>query len=63
MAASKRPSFLKRQKEQQRVARALEKRVARQARKQARADDQGGVDPIEEMTPMDGTEEREEEST
>ena len=33
MAASKRPSFLKRQKEQQRTARASEKREARRLRK------------------------------
>ena len=32
--ATKRPSFLKRQKEQKRVARALEKREARRARRQ-----------------------------
>ena len=37
VAAGKRPSFLKRQKEQQRLARALEKREARQARRQAKA--------------------------
>lgn len=63
MAVSKRPSFLKRQKEQQRLARAVEKRVNRQARKQARADDPSGGDPIDDMQPMDGTEEREEEGT
>ena len=39
MAASKRPSFLKRQKEQQRAARALEKREAKRARKQAKQAD------------------------
>jgi hypothetical protein len=33
VAASKRPSFLKRQKEQARLARATEKREARRARK------------------------------
>jgi hypothetical protein len=33
MAASKRPSYLKRQKEQARLARAAEKREARRARK------------------------------
>lgn len=33
MAATKRPSYLKRQKEQQRLARAAEKREARRARK------------------------------
>lgn len=35
--AIKRPSFLKRQKEQKRTARALEKREARRGRKEARA--------------------------
>jgi len=38
MAGTKRPSFLKRQKEQKRQARAEEKREARRARKRARAD-------------------------
>jgi hypothetical protein len=33
--ASRRPSFLKRQKEQKRTARALEKRAARKEKKQA----------------------------
>ena len=37
MAGSKRPSFLKRQKEQARLARAAEKREARRARKHAKA--------------------------
>ena len=37
MAGSKRPSFLKRQKEQQRLARATEKREARRARKHAKS--------------------------
>ena len=37
VAGSKRPSFLKRQKEQQRLARAAEKREARRARKLAKA--------------------------
>jgi hypothetical protein len=35
--ATKRPSFLKRQKEMKRNARALEKREARKGRKEARA--------------------------
>jgi hypothetical protein len=35
--ATKRPSFLKRQKEQKRKARAIEKRETRQARKDAKA--------------------------
>ena len=33
MAVTKRPTYLKRQKEQQRIARAAEKREARRARK------------------------------
>jgi hypothetical protein len=37
VAGSKRPSFLKRQKEQKRLARAAEKREARRARKEAKA--------------------------
>lgn len=37
MAASKRPSFLKRQKEQKRTARAAEKREARRLRKLRKA--------------------------
>lgn len=48
MAASKRPSFLKRQKEQQRAARALEKREAKRARKQAKlaeVEAGGGAEP------------------
>jgi hypothetical protein len=59
MAASKRPSFLKRQKEQQRLARANEKREARRAKKhaktggaeaQAEAEDREGLDsPLEGM--------------
>jgi hypothetical protein len=38
MANSRRPSFLKRQKEQKRLARALEKREARLARKRAQVE-------------------------
>jgi hypothetical protein len=38
--ATKRPSFLKRQKEQKRTARAIEKREARKERKQARSTEQ-----------------------
>jgi hypothetical protein len=37
MARSRRPSFLKRLKEQARIARATEKREARRARKDAKA--------------------------
>ena len=45
MAGSKRPSFLKRQKEQTRLARAAEKREARRARKHAKA---SGLVPAED---------------
>jgi hypothetical protein len=53
MAASKRPSFLKRQKEQQRAARALEKREAKRARKQAKltgGPDVEGPEPLDQET-------------
>jgi hypothetical protein len=42
---TKRPSFLKRQKEQKRNARALEKREARKGRKEARAAERDGTMP------------------
>lgn len=45
MASSRRPSFLKRQKEQARQARATEKREARRARKHAKANRPEGMDP------------------
>lgn len=45
MAGSRRPSFLKRQKEQKRLARAVEKREARRARKQAKALETAGAEP------------------
>jgi hypothetical protein len=59
MAGSKRPSFLKRQKEQKRLARAAEKRESKRLKKQARAaghqggendnilDDDQALEPIE----------------
>lgn len=54
MAGGNRPSFLKRQKEQARLARAAEKRETRRARKHAKAQ---GLVPAEEsddvLTPMD----------
>jgi hypothetical protein len=57
MAGSKRPSFLKRQKEQTRLARAAEKREARRARKHAKA---SGLVPAEDaddmLTPAEGDE-------
>jgi len=43
VAGNKRPSFLKRQKEQKRTARAAEKREARRIKKQGRVTD--GDDP------------------
>ena len=46
MAGSRRPSFLKRQKEQARLARATEKREARRAKKHAKAQ---GLTPSESM--------------
>jgi hypothetical protein len=53
--ATKRPSFLKRQKEQKRNARALEKREARNSRREARGtgDISEGFDGIEEETAQD----------
>ncbi len=54
----KRPSFLKRQKEQQRRARAVEKREARRARKRAKATEVAGPEvpepPVE--PPKEGEE-------
>jgi hypothetical protein len=48
MAVTKRPTFLKRQKEQQRLARAAEKREARAARRLARrAAAEEGLEPAE----------------
>jgi hypothetical protein len=49
--AAKRPSFLKKLKEEQRRSRANEKREARRARKQAKAEQ--GV-PAEEFDLLDG---------
>jgi hypothetical protein len=49
MAGSKRPSFLKRQKEQARLARAAEKRETRRARKHAKA---SGLVPAEDGDDM-----------
>ncbi len=54
LAGNKRPSFLKRQKEQQRQARAVEKREVRKARKQAKADGTFEPDPIDLLEPFDG---------
>ena len=58
MAGSKRPSFLKRQKEQQRLARAVEKRESKVAKKQAKAD--GTLEPEEEFQVLRGPRELDE---
>jgi hypothetical protein len=51
LATNKRPSYLKRQKEQQRVARAAEKREARRARKHSKSagleEPESSVEPTE----------------
>jgi hypothetical protein len=58
MAGSKRPSFLKRQKEQARLARATEKREARRARKHAKANGLESADAQDgDLEPMMGSEE------
>ena len=55
MAANQRPSFLKRQKEQKRVARAAEKREAKRLKKQNRpAGVEEGDDAIPDVEPMEG---------
>ena len=54
--ATKRPSFLKRQKELKRTARALEKREARKVRKEARTAERSlstAPDPLVEETVQD----------
>ena len=58
MAGKKRPSFLKRQKEQQRLARAAEKREARRARKHGGGVEIAGGELGEpQVLPVEGTEE------
>lgn len=58
MAASRRPSFLKRQKEQARLARANEKREAKRLRKHAKANrteaESDILDPASLDSPDDG---------
>jgi len=46
--STKRPSFLKRQKEMKRAARAQEKREARRARKESSAQGTSGILPLQE---------------
>jgi hypothetical protein len=52
VAGNKRPSFLKKQKEQQRRARAEQKREARRARKQAKTTEGVGPDVLEAPVDM-----------
>jgi hypothetical protein len=54
MAGTKRPSFLKRQKEQARAARALEKREAKRIKKEAKAAGIEMPDPDIPSEPFDG---------
>lgn len=71
MAGRGAPSFLKRQKEMNRIARANEKRAARQARRDDRATSGAPVDEFEPLTapepddaaPPDETEKAEESSS
>lgn len=51
MAGRGAPSFLKRQKEMNRIARANEKRAARQARRDDRATPDAAVDEFELLSP------------
>jgi len=51
MAGRGAPSFLKRQKEMSRIARANEKRAARQARRDDRATSGAPVDEFEPLSP------------
>ena len=48
MAVTKRPTYLKRQKEQQRLARAAEKREARRARKRSRGTEVEDADVLDQ---------------
>ena len=50
MAGFKRPSFLKKQKEQKRVAKAAEKRAARQARREASRNEEEPTAGLAEIT-------------
>jgi hypothetical protein len=53
MAGRGAPSFLKRQKEQQRAARAMAKRSAKQARRESRATAKADGDDDIQAEPMD----------
>lgn len=54
MAGHKRPSFLKKQKEQQRKVWATEKRAARAARREAKNTEGPGPDGLDELTMEQG---------
>jgi len=56
LAGSRRPSFLKRQKEQKRLARALEKRETRAARKRAQAEQTDSSEPVTQEEALDAVE-------
>jgi hypothetical protein len=53
MAGNKRPSFLKRQKEQARLARATEKRDARRVKKHSRGMVIGELEPLDSFDSPD----------
>jgi hypothetical protein len=55
MAGNKRPSFLKRQKEQARLARATEKRDARRVKKHSRGMVIGELEPLDSFDSPDST--------
>jgi hypothetical protein len=52
--ATKRPSYLKRQKEQKRLTRANDKREAKRERKRAREEMAAAPEPLETVDGMDG---------
>ena len=65
MAGNKRPSFLKRQKEQARLARANEKREARRVKKHSRGmviEELEVTDSLDTLEPLDAPEQVSEES-
>jgi hypothetical protein len=60
MAGDRRPSFLKRQKEQSRLAKAAKKREAKEARKQAKIEGAPDPDIVDLDSLLYGSEEGEE---
>ena len=63
VAGSRRPSFLKRQKEQKRLARATEKRETRLARKRAQAEQPEPTDQVVPAEPVDSAQGADSEAT